>query len=177
MTTATVPQQSAWNYPGTLTQPCYSETTDQFGKAVFTSPGQGQAIHFSNVSSAIGSNISIDGSTGIVNLSGNVTYRFDMFCDVTAASQNNPLPDGLTSGHALVDVTNFPNNPGVIWPVFPMGSSGTVYYTPGEDSVVVYLAFVPDAEPGSVTGASTWQYPSQLKNASLGVTAVSGYEV
>jgi hypothetical protein len=176
MPTATVPQQSAWNYPATLTQPCYSETTDQFGKTVFASPGQGTAIHFSNVSSAIGSNISIDGAYGQVTLSGNITYRFDLYCDVTAASQNTPVPDGNFSGHALIDITNFPNT-SVIYPVFPMGTSGTVYYTPAVDSTILYLAFVPDAEPGSVTGASTWQYPSQLKNASLSVAAVSGYEV
>lgn len=175
MPTVTVPQQSAWNYPPGTTQNLYSEGTDQFGQTVFTSPGQGSAIHFTNVSTPIGSNISIDGAFGTVTLSGNITYRFDLFCETTSATATPDYRAGQGAGHCLIDVTNFPTTE-VIQPVFPMGTSGTVYFTPAVDSTVIYLAFTADPVPGTIGGPSQWEYPDQVKNASMSVAAVSGYE-
>lgn len=154
-------------------QNCYTEA-EELGKTVFNSPGQGVAVQFPSNPVATGGNITIDTSTGVINLGANITYRFDMHCETVPSVGVDP---GLGSEQRLGFVLFNTTTNSLILPTFPMNTSGTTYYTTTQTEDVIMIAYMPDGTPpNTTTQPQTWQYPQQIQNASIGVQAISGEE-
>ena len=161
---ATVTTSSAAGYNAGK-QNCYTETTDQFGKTVFQSPGQSVVVEFPTLSTPTGANVSIT-NAGVVSLSGNITYQISHRVDIVPSVLDNP-----GQGHILFNQTS----PGLLLPVSSMGQTNTILFTPDQDTDLVLLAYMPDGTPpNTTTQPFTWQYPQQIQNAEISIVQVGG---
>ena len=161
---ATVTTSSAAGYNAGK-QKCYTETTDQFGKTVFASPGQAVVVEFPTLTTPTGANVSITNS-GFINLSGNITYQLSHRVDIVSSVLDRP-----GQGHVL-----FNNTTGsVVYPLSEMGQTNTILLTPDQDTELVLLAYMPDGTPpNTTTQPFTWQYPQQIQNAEISIVEVGG---
>jgi len=161
---ATVTTSSAAGYNAGK-QKCYTETTDQFGKTVFTSPGQTVVVDFPTLSTPTGSNITI-APGGFISLDANVTYQIAHRVDVVENVNNDPA-----AGHILYNVTTA----SLIPPVSLMGQTNTIQFTPDATTTLVLLAYMPDGiPPNTTTQPKTWQYPQQIQNSEISIVQVGG---
>ena len=146
-------------------QKCYTETTDQFGKTVFQSPGQAVVVEYPNLSTPTGANVSIT-NAGVVSLSANLTYQISHRVDVVPNLANDPA-----AGHILLNTTTG----SLIPPASAMGQTNTILFTPDQNTDLVLLAYMPDGvPPNTTTQPKTWQYPQQIQNAEISVVEVGG---
>ena len=160
---ATVTTSSAAGYNDGK-QNCYNESIDQFGKTVFTSPGQTVVVDFPTLSTPTGSNVSI--ANNVITLDGNVTYQISHRVDVVESVNNDPA-----AGHVLLNT----GTGDLIFPVSYMGQTNTIQYTPDATTNLVLLAYMPDGiPPNTTTQPKTWQYPQQLQNAEISIVQVGG---
>jgi hypothetical protein len=145
-------------------QKCYTETTDQFGKTVFASPGQAVVVDFPTLSTPTGSNVSI--ANNVITLDANVTYQISHRVDVVENINNDPA-----AGHVLLNTATG----ALLLPVSFMGQTNTIQYTPGATTNLVLLAYMPDGTPpNTTTQPKTWQYPQQIQNAEISIVQVGG---
>ena len=161
---ATVTTSSAAGYNAGK-QNCYTESTDQFGKTVFSSPGQAVIVEFPTLSTPTGANVSIT-NAGVVSLSANLTYQISHRVDIVPSVLDNP-----DSGHIFFNQTSG----GLLYPLSKMGQTNTILFTPDQDTDLVLLAYMPDGTPpNTTTQPLTWQYPQQLQNAEVSIVEVGG---
>jgi hypothetical protein len=146
-------------------QNCYTESTDQFGKTVFSSPGQGVIVEFPTLSTGTGANISI-AANGFISLSGNITYQISHRVDVVPSTFDNP-----NAGHVINEIATQT----LLYPLSKMGQTNTILYTPDQDVTVVLVAYMPDGTPPyTTTQPLTWQYPQQIQNSEISIVEVGG---
>lgn len=161
---ATVTTSSAAGY-NAGTQKCYTETTDQFGKTVFDSPGQAVIVEYPNLSTPTGNAVSIT-NAGVVSLSANLTYQISHRVDIVSSVLDNP-----GQGHILFNQTAG----GLLYPLSAMGQTNTILFTPDQNTDLVLLAYMPDGTPpNTTTQPVTWQYPQQIQNALISIVEVGG---
>jgi len=160
---ATVTTSSAAGYNAGK-QKCYTETTDQFGKTVFASPGQTVVVQFPTLSTPTGSNVSI--ANNVITLDANVTYQISHRVDVVENINNDPA-----AGHILYNVTTA----SLVPPASLMGQTNTIQFTPDATTNLVLLAYMPDGTPpNTTTQPKTWQYPQQIQNSEITIVEVGG---
>jgi len=160
---ATVTTSSAAGYNAGK-QNCYTETTDQFGKTVFASPGQAVVVDFPTLSTPTGSNVSI--ANNVITLDGNVTYQISHRVDIVPNVNNDS-----NAGHVLLNSATG----ALLLPGSLMGQTSTIQYTPDDTVNLVLLAYMPDGTPpNTTTQPKTWQYPQQIQNAEITVVQVGG---
>ena len=146
-------------------QKCYTETTDQFGKTVFASPGQAVVVEFPTLSTPTGANVSIT-TGGTVSLSANITYQISHRVDIVSSVLDNP-----GQGHILFNATTG----SLVQPASAMGQTNTILFRPNQNTDLVLLAYMPDGTPpNTTTQPFTWQYPQQIQNAEISVVQVGG---
>lgn len=146
-------------------QNCYTETTDQFGKTVFDSPGQAVIVEYPNLSTPTGNAVSIT-NAGVVSLSGNITYQISHRVDIVSSVLDNP-----GQGHILFNQTAG----GLLYPLSAMGQTNTILFTPDQNTDLVLLAYMPDGTPpNTTTQPEIWQYPQQIQNALISIVEVGG---
>lgn len=146
-------------------QKCYTETTDQFGKTVFASPGQAVVVEYPTLSTPTGLDISITNG-GQITLAANKTYQISHRVDIVPSTADNP-----GQGHILFNTTAG----SLVQPASPMGQTNTILFTPAEQTTLVLLAYMPDGTPpNTTTQPLTWQYPQQIQNAEITVVEVGG---
>lgn len=146
-------------------QKCYTETTDQFGKTVFASPGQAVVVEYNNLSTPTGSGVSITNG-GTISLTANLTYQISHRVDIVSCILDNPA-----AGHILLNTTTG----SLIQPASAMGQTNTILFTPDQNTDLVLLAYMPDGvPPNTTTQPFTWQYPQQIQNAEISVVEVGG---
>lgn len=157
----------AYNMVGTK-QNCYTESTE-LGKTVFDSVGQAVTVTFTDINPPTGSNIAIT-TAGTITLEANITYRIDMHCEAVPATGVSSTED-FTQFFVLYNTTLGQ----VVLPGYPMNTSGTVFVTTTQQETFIMLAGMPDGVPPNVlTQPRTWQYPQQIKNASIAIQAIDG---
>lgn len=161
---ATVTTSSAAGY-NRGKQNCYTETTDQFGKTVFQSPGQSVIVEFPTLSTPTGANVDI-AQNKFIAVSGNITYQISHRVDIVPSIYDNP-----GAGHIIYDSTAG----SLLYPASPMGQTNTILFTPSQDSDLILLAYMPDGTPpNTTTQPLTWQYPQQIQNAEISIVQVGG---
>ena len=161
---ATVTTSSAAGY-NRGKQNCYIETTDQFGRTVFASPGQAVIVEFLDLTTPTGANVSITNEGGI-SLDANITYEISHRVSTVPSVSDDP-----GQGHVLFNTTA--NE--VLWPAGLMGETNTILFTPGVNTNLILLAFMPDGTPpNTLTQPKTWQYPQQIQNAQISIVQVGG---
>jgi hypothetical protein len=162
MTTVTTSSAAGFNRGK---QNCYTESTDQFGKTVFTSPGQGVIVEYTELSTPTGSNVTIT-NNGTISLDANITYEISHRVSTVPSVFDDP-----GQGHVLFNTTAQQ----VLWPVALMGETNTILFTPDVNTNLILLAFMPDGTPpNTLTQPKTWQYPQQIQNCQISIVQVGG---
>jgi hypothetical protein len=161
---ATVTTSSAAGY-NRGKQNCYTQTTDQFGKTVFESPGQSVVVEFPDLSTPTGANITI-ATGGTISLDANITYEISHRVSTVPSLLDRP-----GQAHVLYNVTAG----SVIYPYGLMGETNTVLFTPDQTTDLILLAVMPDGvPPNTLTQPFVWQYPQQIENSQISIVQVGG---
>jgi hypothetical protein len=161
MTTVTTSSAAGYNDGK---QNCYIETTDQFGRTVFASPGQAVTVEFPFLSTSTGSNVSI--ANNVITLDANITYEITHRVSTVPSVLDKP-----GQAHVLYNVTS--NS--VIYPYGLMGETNTILFTPDQTTDLILLAVMPDGvPPNTLTQPFVWQYPQQIENCQISIVQVGG---
>ena len=124
------------------------------GVPQFVAGENSYVVTFSDESGDRGSDISIDGSTGIISVAGDIAYTFIARVDTTSKTPVVFSVVETSSGYAFGTPT-------------PAGETLTIVLTPADANDYQIVA--------STVDGSRFQYPDALINANLTVQAVYGY--
>ena len=146
---------SVFSVYNAVPQPLYT-ITDPLDNGVpqFVAGENSAVVTFDNESGDRGSDISIDGATGIISLTGEIAYTITARVNTTCRT---PVVFSLvetSSGYAFATPT-------------PAGETLTIVVTPADANDYQIVARTVDG--------SRFQYPDALTNANVTVQAVYGY--
>ena len=151
--------QPMWTAETVTTIPSVPDHEAQFppvlGATYFVSKGSSVPLTFDTTQTAIGSDISLDATTGEITLAADVTYLITV-----TARQIGVTPTGTYQLIAEGDNTQFGLSETIGLPLI-------ITITPAVESV--YQVTVKPADGG------LWPYPATIADASIVIQAVSGY--
>ena len=132
-----------------------NDTNDSAGVPQYNSPGSSVPVTFDTAGTSVGTDASIDLTTGEITLAADIVWNISVQAD-----QEGPGPTG---SYQFVNEGN--NEPEGL--AQPIGHPLTFTVLPTVESVYQVIA--------TAANGGQWTYPSRLSNVTIVITAVSGY--